>query len=167
MTDVHTTLLEAHAWDGRTNDRGIGIIKFCEGWPKGGKPYVCPAGYWTTGYGSLRGLNGKRVTKTSPALTKKQGEDLLRRDLSVAEKAVHAFVGPRLTPNQFSACVSLVFNIGSGNFRASQIRQRLLRDDQEGVADIWWQWRRGGPGCRILPGLVKRRAMEVELFNED
>ena len=61
MTDVHTALLEAHAWDGRTNDRGIAIIKFCEGWPKGGKPYVCPAGYWTTGYGSLRGLDGKRV----------------------------------------------------------------------------------------------------------
>lgn len=26
------------AWDGRTNDRAISIIKFCEGWPKGGKP---------------------------------------------------------------------------------------------------------------------------------
>ena len=37
MTDVHTAILEAHAWDGRTNDRGIGIIKSCAGWPKGGK----------------------------------------------------------------------------------------------------------------------------------
>ena len=164
MTAVHTGILEAHAWDGRTNDRGIDIIKFCKGWPKGGKPYVCPTGYWTTGYGALRGLNGKRVTKTSPALTKKQGEELLRRDLSVAEKAVHALIRPRLTPNQFSACVSLVFNIGSGNFRASQIRQRLLREDHEGAADIWWQRRRGGPAKRILPGLVRRREMEKELF---
>ena len=40
---VHTTLLESHAWNGRTNDRGIAIIKFCEGWPKGGSPtYVLP-----------------------------------------------------------------------------------------------------------------------------
>ena len=101
MTDVHTAILEAHAWDGRTNDRGIDIIKFCEGWPKGGKPYVCPAGYWATGYGSLRGLDGKRVMKTSPALTKKQGEELLRRDLAMTEKAVYALVGPRLTPNQW------------------------------------------------------------------
>ena len=101
MTDVHTAILEVHAWDGRTNDRGIDIIKSCEGWPKGGKPYICPAGYWTTGYGSLRGLNGKRVTKTSPALTKKQGEELLRRDLAMTEKAVYALVGPRLTPNQW------------------------------------------------------------------
>ena len=98
MTDVNTTLLEARAWDGRANDRGIDIIKFCEGWSKVGKPYVC-----LTGYGSLWGLDGKRVTKTSPALIKKQGEELLRRDLSVAEKAVHALIRPRLTPNQFSA----------------------------------------------------------------
>jgi len=33
MTDVHTALLEAHAWDGRANDRGIGIPKkFAEVW---------------------------------------------------------------------------------------------------------------------------------------
>ena len=62
MTDVHTAILEAHARDGRTNDRGIDIIKICEGWPKDGKPYVCSAGYWTTGYGALRGLDGKWVT---------------------------------------------------------------------------------------------------------
>ena len=111
----------------------------------GGKPYVCPAGYWTTGLGALRGMDGKRVTKTSPTLTKKQGEELLRRDLAVTEKAVHVFVGPKLTPNESSACVSLVFNIGSRNFRASQIRQRFLREDHEGAADIWWQWLRERP----------------------
>ena len=50
MTDVHTTLLEARAWDGQTNDQGINIIKFCEGWPKGGKPYVCPAKFVNGSY---------------------------------------------------------------------------------------------------------------------
>ena len=164
---LHDVLLEAHGWDGKTTQRGIDIIKFCEGWPKGGKPYVCPAGYWTTGYGSLRGLDGKRVNKNSPTLTKAQGEALLRRDLAMTEKAVHRLCGPRLNKNEFSATVSLVFNIGSGNFRASQIRSRILRDDLEGAAEIWWQWRRGGPARRILPGLVKRRAMEVELFREE
>ena len=166
MTDIHTAILEAHAWDGQTNSRGVAIIKFYEGWPKGGKPYVCPARYWTTGYGSLRGLNGKRVNKNSPTLTKAQGEELLRRDLAMTEKAVHALVGPRLNPNQFPATVSLVFNIGSGTFKASQIRSRLLREDFEGAADIWWQWRRGGPSKRIPPGLVKRRELEKQLFLE-
>ena len=104
------------------------------------------------------------MTLDTPAINKQQGETLLKRDLAVAEKAVHVFVGSRLSPNQFSSCVSLVFNIGSGNFRASQIRQRLLREDHEGAADISWQWQRGGPARRILPGLVRRREMERELF---
>ena len=60
------------------------------------------------GYGSLRGLDGKRVTKTSPTLTKKQGEELLRRDPAMMEKAIHVFAGPRLSPNQFSACQSRI-----------------------------------------------------------
>ena len=82
----------------------------------------------------------------------------------MTKKAVHVLVSPGLSANQFSANVSLVFNIGSGNVKAFQIRSRLLRDDFEGAANICWQWRRGGPARRILPGLVKRREMEKELF---
>ena len=143
MTDIHTAILEDDTWDGRTNDPGVAIIKFCDGWPKSGKPYMGPAGYWTTRYGSLRGLNGTRVNKNSQTLTKAQGEELLRRDLAMTEKAVHALAGPRLNPNQFSATVSLVFNIGSGNFRAFQIRSRLLREDFEGAAES------GGSGVEV------------------
>ena len=75
MTDLHSALVEKHAWNKRTNDRGVAIIRFCEGWPEGGKPYICPAGYWTTGYGSLRGVNGKRVNKNSPTLTKHKAKN--------------------------------------------------------------------------------------------
>ena len=70
MTDLHSALVEKHTWDGRTNDRGVAIIKFCEVWPNVEKPYVCPAGYLTTSYRSLRGLTGKRVNKNNPALNK-------------------------------------------------------------------------------------------------
>ena len=102
-----------------------------------------------------------------PDSNNSQGEELLRRDLAMTERGGHVLVSPRLSANQFSATVSLVFNIGSGNFCASQIRQWLLRDDHDGAAHIWWQWRRGGPNRRILPELVKRRAMERELFETD
>ena len=74
MSDVHTAILEAQNRDGQTSDRGVAIIKFCEGSAKGWKePNICPASYWTTGYRSLRDLNGKRVNKNSPALNKEQG----------------------------------------------------------------------------------------------
>lgn len=82
----------------------------------------------------------------------------------MTKRAVHALVVLGLSANQFSVNVSLVFNISSGNFRASPIRQRLLRYDHDGAADIWWQWRRGGSDRRVLPAFVKRREMERELF---
>ena len=104
------------------------------------------------------------MNKNSPTLTKEQGEELLRRDLAMTEKAVHWLVGPKLTPNQFSATISLVFNIGSENFKASQIHFRLLRDDFEGAADIWWQFRCWGRA--YPPRLVKRRETE-HLFCSD
>jgi lysozyme len=65
----------------------------------------------------------------------------------------------------FDASCSLAYNIGTGAFARSTIRQRLARGDYYGAADIWWQFRRGGG--RILPGLVRRRAAEKELFLSD
>lgn len=85
----------------------------------------------------------------------------------MTKKAGHCLLEPRLNPNPLSAIISLVFNIASGNFLASQIRQRLLRDDHDRAEDIWWPWQRGGPNRRILPGLTKRREMEQELFETD
>ena len=73
-------------------------------------------------------------------------------------------LGPVLSAKEFPANVSLVLNIGSGSFRTSPIRQRLLRNDHDRAADIWWRWRRGGSDRRILLGLVKRRAVKRELF---
>ena len=65
---------------------------------------------------------------------------------------------------QFSVTVSLRSNIDSESLKASQIRSMFLRDDLEGAANIWWQWRRTGPVRHILAGLVKRRKMEKEMF---
>ena len=76
----------------------------------------------------------------------------------MTEKAIHVVLGPRLTANQFSACVILVFKFGSGNFRASQIRQRLLREDHEGAAD-----HPGGSGGVVdLTGLFCQDWLDAE-----
>ena len=64
MTDLYTSVLEDHTWDGRTNDPGVAIIKFCEGWPKGGKPYVCPAINIAADFqAKIANRNGKDKTK--------------------------------------------------------------------------------------------------------
>ncbi len=97
--------------------------------------------------------------KNNPTLTNAQGEEVLRWSIAMIEKAFHALVGPDLNPNQLWATVSLVFYMGSGNFRTSHIQQWLLRDDHDGAVDTCWQWRRSGSDRRILPGLVERREL--------
>ena len=143
----------------RTNEAGLDLIKHYEG--KRLKSYLCPANQWTVGYGAIRYFDGAPVPP-KVTITEQEADDLLRRDLIDTEDFVSRLVRVPLTENQFSATVSLVFNIGAGNFQRSQIRQRVNRKDYDGAASIWWQWRRGGG--RILPGLVKRRESERQLW---
>lgn len=146
-----------------TNDDAVNLIKKFEGFSS--SPYKCPSSLWTISYGSIFGLDGNRVDGNHRDVTQEEGDILLRRDLKRTEVAVARLLRQPITLNQFSATVSLVFNIGSGNFQKSQIRMRLNRRDYLGAADIWWQWRRGGG--RILAGLVKRREEEKQLFLKD
>tara|TARA_R100000808_G_scaffold7062_1_gene20746 strand:- start:22281 stop:22724 length:444 start_codon:yes stop_codon:yes gene_type:complete len=143
----------------KTNDAGVDLIKHYEGLRT--TSYLCPANVWTVGYGAIRFFGGEPVPP-STTITESEADELLRRDLGHMEGMVSRLVRVPLNENQFSSLVSLVFNIGAGNFQRSQIRQRVNRRDYDGAASIFWQWRRGGG--RILPGLVARRESERVLF---
>jgi lysozyme len=146
-----------------TNERGMDIIKKYEGLRL--DVYRDPIGIPTIGYGSIWGIDGRRVRMDHRTITETEAGFLLQRDVGKAERYVGHLIDVPITLNQFSACVSLVFNIGSGNFQSSQIRMRINRKDYAGAAAIWWQWRRAGR--RILRGLVERREMEKRLFVDD
>jgi lysozyme len=143
-----------------TNENGVDLIKSMEGFSS--SVYLCPAYIFTIGFGSLHGLNGDRLNRDHRDITHNEGTELLKRDLLKTEYFVAKLVRVPLTINQFSALVSLVFNIGSGNFQNSTLRMKLNRRDYQGCADNFWQWRRGGG--RILTGLVRRRELEKQLF---
>ena len=149
----------------RTSQAGIDVIKFYEGWSA--SVYRCAANYVTIGYGSCYDDKGRPISATANNITKERGESYLRYSVQGVEKAISRLVLTRaeLTQGMFDATVSLTYNIGTGAFQRSTIRQRLIRGDFEGAADIWWQFRRGGG--RILPGLVKRRETERQLFCSD
>ena len=142
------------------NAAGISLVKQSEGFSP--SCYLCPSSIWTLGYGSLHGLDGARLDGTHRDINEVEGEQLLRKDLSVAEYYVAKLIKVPVTSNQFSSLVSICFNIGSRNFQNSTFRMKLNRGDYQGCADNFWQWRRGAG--RIFPGLVKRRAKEKELF---
>lgn len=140
----------------KISDRGLALIKEFEGCEL--TAYVCPAGVLTVGYGST----GPHV-KAGMTLTEEEAEALLRKDLERFEKCVNgATFNYGLTQGQFDACVSLAFNIGCVNFRNSTVLRKLASGDDDEAADAFRMWNKGGG--KVLPGLVRRREAERELF---
>lgn len=120
-------------------------------------PYVCPAGYWTIGYGHL-------CKKDQTPIDTAQAKAWLAEDMADSAHAVCAYVPiwPTLTDGQFSALVDFVFNLGSGNFYASTLRRRINEGNFADVPFQFSRWVYGGG--KSLPGLVARRADEVRLW---
>ena len=117
------------------------------------------------GFGAIYAVDGQRVTMDHPPISEERAEELLRRDVNISYWAVERLTQPYtedLTRNQKSALASLVFNIGSGNFRASAVRSNIVRGEIENAGRQIWQWRRAGG--RIMRGLVRRRAEETALY---
>lgn len=157
---LHDALISKHVWDGHCNARGLDIIKTFEGWSS--TPYVCPAGIWTIGWGATRSLDGSPVAKDSPEISETEGEALLRMELRHAERAIRLLVKVPLNENQFSSLSSWVFNLGSGRLQSSTLRLKLNRGDYDGAGQEFLKWCMGGG--RKLPGLVRRRKAELELW---
>ncbi len=139
-----------------TNAAGIAIIKEFEGLRL--DSYICPAGVWTIGYGTTRGI------QPSMCISEAKAEELLREDLRSFEAGVQKMLqGVSLTDNQFSALVSLCYNCGLAPIKqGNTIRRTLDAGDYSGAADGFLLWRKAGG--RVLEGLVRRRKRERELF---
>ncbi|MDP6691084.1 MAG: lysozyme [Alphaproteobacteria bacterium] len=144
----------------KTNAKGLAIIKQYEGFSR--LPYRDPIGIPTIGYGSIWGLDRKRVMMDHPEIDEDDGEALLAREVDHTERAVHRLIRVPLSDNQFAALVSFTYNVGPGNLQRSTLRQKANRGDMAGAADEFPKWRRAGG--RILRGLVRRRAEERELW---
>ena len=152
-----------------TNQAGLDLIKYYESFVP--TPYLCYSGaranpkFYTIGYGALLGIDNNPVDRSHRPVTETEGEKLLQRDLRRFEHYVAKLVSVPVTISQFSALVSICFNIGPRNFQNSVFRMKLNRKDYQGCADNLWQYRRAAG--KILTGLVKRRAAERILFLSD
>ena len=143
----------------RINEAGLEILKSFEGWRS--SVYHCGA-RWTIGWGSTYDLNGDRITPNHPDIDEIEGEALLRQEIRHVEGTVARVVKAPLNENQFSALCSFTYNVGSGNFFRSTMRQKISRLDYDGAADEFPKWRKSMG--KVLPGLVRRRISERGLF---
>lgn len=143
-----------------TNDKGISLIKSFEGLRL--NPYKCAAGIWTIGYGATYNLDGSKITEQTQAINIEEAEVLLKALLRPRELQVLRLIKAPLTSNQFAACVSFVYNLGSGSLQCSTLRTKINRKDYVGAAEEFNKW--VFAGGRKLGGLVRRRYAERQLF---
>jgi len=95
--------------------------------------------------------------------TKEEINKLFADDVASFERGVLRLVpGCAGHQGRFDALVSISFNFGLGNLQRSTIRMKANRGDWEGAAESFMVWTKGGG--KVLPGLVKRRVAERELF---
>ncbi len=117
-------------------------------------PYICPAGFWTIGYGHL--CDPKR-----PAITEAEAEVYLARDLQTALAATLRYCPVLATEpeERLAAIVDFTFNLGAGRLQTSTLRRRVNQRNWPGVVQELRRWIYGGG--RVLPGLVLRREAEI------
>lgn len=94
---------------------------------------------------------------------------LLQQDAEQVGRFLNSVTPVALNQNQFDALVSLVFNIGQGNYATSTLRKNLHAGDFAGAAAEFDRWVKATvKGEKVtLPGLVSRRAAERALFCRD
>ncbi len=120
-------------------------------------PYICPAGYWTIGYGHQCGPD-------HPPITDAGGEAYLANDLRIALNATLRLCPVLATEpeGRLAAIVDFTFNLGAGRLQMSTLRRRINQSDWPGAVSELGRWVYAGG--RVLPGLVKRRSDEAALL---
>jgi len=120
-------------------------------------PYVCPAGYWTIGYGHL-------CDPKHPPITEGEAEVYLAQDLKAALAATLRYC-PVLAiepEERLAAIVDFTFNLGAGRLQTSTLRRRINQRDWVTAGEELRRWVYGGG--KVLPGLVARREAEITLL---
>ena len=140
------------------NQAGVDLIRRFEGCRLDAYPDPGTGGDpWTIGYGA-----------TGPGIapgvvwTQEEAEARLVEDIAQFAGAVERALTVPVSANEFAAMVSLAFNIGAGAFKKSTLL-RLVNDGHfEAAAEQFLRWTRAGG--REMPGLVRRRQAERQLF---
>jgi len=120
-------------------------------------PYICPAGFWTVGFGHL-------CKPDHPPISEGEAEVYLAEDLMTALTATIRYCPVLATESEsrLAAIVDFTFNLGAGRLQMSTLRRRVNQRDWSSAANEIGRWVRGGGN--VLPGLVARRQAEAVLL---
>lgn len=123
-------------------------------------PYICPAGFWTIGYGHL-------CDPKHPPIIEAEAEAYLARDLQSALAATLRYCPVLATEpeRRLAAIVDFTFNLGAGRLQTSTLRRQVNQRDWVASGRELRRWVYGGG--KVLPGLVIRREAEAAWLLRD
>lgn len=127
------------------------------------RPYFCPAGVPTIGYGATYYRDGRRVKLSDPAVSRAEAEILLAWMLRTQYLPAVLNLCPKVdTAERLAALTDFAFNLGVSRLKTSTLRRRVNAGDWGGVPVELRKWDKGGG--KSLKGLRLRRAAECRLI---
>jgi len=138
----------------KTSEEGKTLIKKFEGCKL--EAYLDAVDVPTIAYGRTKDV------KIGDICTQQQAEDWLEEELVEYEGYVNEAVKVELTQPQFDSLVSWTYNLGPSNLNRSSMLRVLNTSDYDNVPEQIMRWNKAGG--RVLPGLVRRREAEAEMF---
>ena len=142
------------------NQFAIDIDKKFEGFSA--KPYICPAGAPTIGYGSTHYEDGTAVKMTDQPVTRDRAEELLSVEQLRCDIKIRTRFG-NIGPARAGALGSFSYNLGFGALSGSTLAKKVLAGDHAAASQQFGRWIYGGG--RRLKGLVLRRTAEQRVYD--
>lgn len=145
----------------KLNKAGIDLMHEFEGLRL--EAYLCPAKVWTIGYGNTFYEDGNKVKK-GDVITLDRANELYENIVNkrFAEPLKKLLV-VKLNENQFSALVSLAYNIGMGNIKTSTLLKMVNKNPNNPfIKEQFLRWNKSGG--KVLNGLTRRREAEAKLY---
>lgn len=139
------------------NQQGIDLIKSFESCRL--ECYKDAIGLNTIGWGH------RTVLPVGSKISQQDADDLLTSDLGKTCQKVKSCLKVLLNDNQFSALVSFAYNCGVNNLKSSSLLRYVNEKNYPAAANEFEKWDHAGG--EVLPGLLRRRVAERDLFLSD
>ena len=158
---------------------GIDLIKKWESLHDGDlkiiglQPKMCPAGYWTEGYGNvikdksgkmLKGIANKELAYSLTTVkTETEASEQLRKNIDQDYGLFVDSLELNINQYQFDALCSFAYNCGKNALKTSTLLKRVRKEMSEpDIRAAFLMWNKAGG--KVLKGLVNRRNAECDLF---
>lgn len=153
----------------KTNNSGKAVTKDFEKCSL--KPYLCPAGVPTIGWGNTFYPNGKKVTMKDKPITQAYADEIFDFVYSLFEKDVTSLVKSNVTQNQFNALVDFAYNVGSdidaddipeGLGDSTLLKKVNKNPNDPAIAIEFAKWNKSKG--KVSNGLIRRRKSNIAMY---